>query len=106
MASLVVSFPDRPNEFAKSNRYKYRVLLDNGRELRLPELAQLLKIPYPTLAKYVHAECATIGTHTDNFIAIIARIKKNAASRPREKQDVCPHCQGSGRSVSPDHAAQ
>lgn len=97
MTSLDVALPKRPAKFSNSTRLVYRVVLDSGQMMTLPELAQQLKIPYAALATAVHAELSIVGRHEDGFLKLLSRVraeeKRKAEKRARR---TCPHCLGSG----------
>ena len=97
MTMLRVSMPLRPTEGAKITRWQYRVILNSGKSISLPEFARLLKLPYPSLAKLVHTELAIIGDHVDKFIDIVQRVKRGMRKGASLRYSICPHCNGHGK---------
>jgi len=99
MTVLRVTEPLRPTDGAKVTRWRYRVILNNGRVISLPAFAKALKLPYPSLAKLIHTELAEIGDHSDRFLNIVHRVKQGmrAGDDPRAPRRMpCPACRGKG----------
>lgn len=97
MAYLEVTKARQSNEFGRpeSSRLVYRVILDDGKVLTLPDLAKKLRIPYTSLAARVHHHMQT-GRHDAEFWTIVADVKKRAREG-RLATRRCVHCKGTGR---------
>jgi hypothetical protein len=95
MVSLKISKPIQPNTPGRPKNFVYTIVLDNGREWSLPQLAINLKLSRSTLMREVRFAGLGIGTHTEAFHKVLAHVK-SLKRRPGSAVR-CPTCHGTGR---------
>jgi hypothetical protein len=102
MVSLRISKPSEPLTPGRPKYFVYTVVLDNGREWSLPQLAINLKLPRSTLMRQVRDAGLGLGTHTDAFHKVLAHVK--SLKRRPGIATRCPTCHGTGRIRPADSA--
>lgn len=95
MISLRISAPKRPWVRNTPQRKVYRVILNDGREIGIAEIAAKLGVSRSTLFNEIMGGGMGLGTYTREFHVAMARAK--AANRVFSKTVKCPHCKGRGR---------
>lgn len=95
MLKLQISMPLVPVHPGRPKRLVYRVFLDSGREITVPQLAARLKIPRSTILRDIRDAGMSVGTHEETFVALLAAAR-GRMRKPRA-DCVCPRCGGSGK---------
>lgn len=95
--SLRISLPKRPYRADNPIRFQYRAVFDSGREISLPALAKQLGFAYITLFEAIRYSGMSLGTHTDQFMKVLASVRAKRKRSHTSKWHKCPTCHGRGR---------